>query len=529
MADEKKRYNSRIGSFFDGGAKERLTPKVENLDAAQQLLADTEKEVMLGAGVSRDEAEAYHEARTEQIASDYEANLKAVNSLSTTNTIINVASITPIALKAGGKVASSLATTKVGSKVATKVAAFSSSGTRVSDIAKNGTQLIKDGHVLKGVGQYAKAGTVGIGRVAVKTFDAVDGGFKKAGEKIAGKAGAKAAGDVAYDILDSSGKVIGKGVAKEVAKETGKAAAKAGSKGLAGLARTAIGATVSKGAYIAPIVAAQMYTRGRVDDMDKDLSDALALVLDRTDYINTEGGKLTDEAGQAYNDWNDTYSAAMADLSDKLDKGEITKAQFDKLYEEQSKAQAEALKELDGKYPDMARKMVTEGEAYRIADTGAKTGADLDDVKKYDSQVKELMQEYPEAEALYQEESAKLAELDTGSSFGNFISSMHAALVHYLPGFAYVEAAAVKVADMALGFVANNVPVIKDAVSYEEHYKGQSLTSMAASIVDTAEARYEKQGEADAISEKLADGQKSWQEAAGETREAGGDLQASPA
>ena len=519
MAEETKDYSKGwLGNMLDGGARARLMPKVDGLEDAQTMLKDAEYATLLGAGVSQAEADAYKAEREDQIAADYESNSKAVSSLSTTNTIINVASLTPIALKgvskASSKVASSLSNSSVGSTLSNRLSLpGSTTATTAGELAKEGTTLIKNGHVLKGVGTYAKAGTKLLGTAATKAgkaFDAVDDKLQTLGEKIAGT---------------TEKTTVWKEVSKDVFEQTTKRATRL--PGALGVMQKAVGATVSKGAYIAPVVAAQMYTRGRVDKMDKELSDAITLVLDRTDYINTEGGKLTSEAGEAYNAWNDNYSLAMEDLSSRLDNGEITQAEFDQLYEEQAKAQAEALKELDETYPEMARQMVTEGEAYRVADTGAEIGADLDAVGKRDSQVKDLMTEYPEAKALYEEKSEKLAELDTGSSFSNFITSMHAALIHYLPGFSYLEATAVKVADVALGFVANKVPVLSDVLNYEEHYKGQSITSMASQIVDTAEARYEKQSEADAVSDELEAKQTSWKDAAEELRGTDG-LQAAP-
>lgn len=533
MAEERKEYGSGwFGDFLNGSAKKRLDPKNDELFNAKNLLAETEHSVLVGSGVREDEAQEYLSERLAQNEADHAATAKAINTMAITNTAINVASMIPIAAGGMSKISSSLANTTVGAKLSAKLASFGSSGTRVSDMVKGGTDLIKDGHVLKGVGQYAKAGTTAVGRAAVKTFKVVDAGFEKLGGKIAGKAAAgaaKDAGNIAVEVLDDTGKVIGKGIAKEVGKaaaDTAKTAA-AGSKGILGLTRTAVGGIVSKGAYFAPIAAAQVYTRGRVDKMDKNLSDAITLALDRTDYLNTEGGKLTGEAGQAYNEWNNTYSAAMAGLKDQLDKGEITQAQYDQLYEEQSVAQAEALKVLDEKYPVAAKQMITEGEAYRTADKAAKIQADIDGVGQHDSQVKDLMEQYPDAKELYQEEYEKVAAMDTGSSFSNFITSMHAALIHYLPGFAYLEAAAVKAADVALGFVANKVPVISDVVSYQEHYQGQSLTTMASKIVDTAEMRYEKQQEVDALTAESEFKQKSWQESAEETRGSDG-LQAAP-
>ena len=53
-----------------------------------------------------------------------------------------------------------------------------------------------------------------------------------------------------------------------------------------------------------------------------------------------------------------------------------------------------------------------------------------------------------------------MQQLDTGNSFTNFIANMNAVLLHYVPGFAYVEAAAVKAADVVLDFAANKIPVL---------------------------------------------------------------------
>lgn len=522
MSEERKDYSKGwLGDILDAGASRRLNPKNDDLKDARDMLTNTEYNVLVGSGVREDEAQDYLDTQLAQNESDHASTAKSIKTMSTTNTIINVASLVPVASKvtkgAGSKIAASLRNSNVGTALSTKLASGTASMT-AGELAKEGANLMKNGQVLKGMGMYAKAGTHLVGNAASKVgkvYDTVDDTMHDLGRRIAG-------GDMKMltqankwvpATMSTSGKFI---------------SALPKANGLLGTAQSIVGFGVSNTAYIAPIVAAQMYTHGRVDAMDKDLSDAITLALDRMDYLNVEGPKLTGEAGEAYTNWNDTYSASMADLANKLETGEITRAQYDRLYEEQSRAQADALKELDGKYPEMARQMVTEGEAYRVADTAATIQADLDGVGKYDSQVKGFMEDYPEAKELYQEKYDKIAELDTGSTFGNFISSMHAALVHYLPGVAYLEAAVVKGADVALGFVANNVPVLSDVIDYKEHYQGQSLTSMASQIVDTAEARYEKQDAADAISEQLANKQQSWQDAAKETREAGDGEQAIP-
>lgn len=512
MAEERKDYSKGfIGDILDAGASRRLNPKNDDLKDARDMLTNTEYNVLVGSGVREDEAQDYLETQLAQNESDHASTAKSIKTMSTTNTIINVASLVPIASKVTKGVTNKIGTLgKVSNETALlatggKTGAFATS----KAMADAGKTLMQNGQVLKGVGMYVKAGTNLVGNAASKVgdkLDDIDDFMHGAGDKIMGSpTGSFTAGG--HTFTNYAGRHL---------------------PGLAGTAQNIVGFGVSNSLYIAPIVAAQMYTHSRVDAMDKDLSDAITLALDRMDYLNVEGPKLTGEAGEAYSAWNDTYSASMADLANKLETGEITQAQYDQLYEEQSRAQADALKELDDKYPEMARQMVTEGEAYRVADTAATIQADLDGVGKYDSQVKGFMEDYPEAKELYQEKYDKIAELDTGSTFGNFISSMHAALVHYLPGVAYLEAAVVKGADVALGFVANNVPVLSDVIDYQEHYQGQSLTSMASQIVDTAEARYEKQDAADAISEQLADKQQSWQDAAKETREAGDDEQAVP-
>lgn len=497
MSEEKKDYSKGfVGDILDAGASRRLNPKNDDLKEMRELLATTEGNVLRGSGVSEEETQAYVSGQMDAIQSDYEDNKGAISRMSTTNTIINGLSFVPAISKGVGAAKSRLGI--VSKSTALTVAgegAFKTAG----NMMRSGTECIKNGHVLQGIGQYTKAGTTLLGR-----------GLSKAGHGI----------DKVDDILGGE-----KGIGTKMMKMagTGKDFMK---HPLLGTALKTTGFAVKHATSIAPVVAAQIYTRGRVDKMDKDLSDAITLVVDRTDYLNAEGPKLTGEAGEAYGQWHENYTASMGELTRQLEAGEITQAQFDEMYEAESRSQAEALEELDSTYPEMARKMVSEGEAYRMAETGAKIGADIDGVGRYDSSAKKLMEENPDAKALYTEKKAEYEALDTGSSFTNFIASMHAALVHYLPGFAYLEAGVIKAADVALGFVANKVPVVSDIVNYDEHYKGQTLTSMASRIVDTAEARYEQQTDADGTTQALQAGQKSWQEQADDVR---GDMEAGPA
>lgn len=487
MSEEKKDYSKGfVGDILDAGASRRLNPKNDDLKEMRELLATTEGNVLRGSGVSEEETQAYVSGQMDAIQSDYEDNKGAISRMSTTNTIINGLSFVPAVSKGIGAAKSRLGI--VSKNTALAVAGKGATLKTASGMMRSGTEAIRNGHVLQGIGQYTKAGTTVLGR----GYSAVDDFMVGKGNKI----------------LDGTSKLSG--LKNPLLKTAGKA----------------VGFTVKNSMAIAPIAAAQIYTRGRVDKMDKDLSDAITLVVDRTDYLNAEGPKLTGEAGEAYGQWHENYTASMGELTRQLEAGEITQAQFDEMYEAESRSQAEALEELDSTYPEMARKMVSEGEAYRMAETGAKIGADIDGVGRYDSSAKKLMEENPDAKELYTEKKAEYEALDTGSSFTNFIASMHAALVHYLPGFAYLEAGVIKAADVALGFVANKVPVVSDIVSYDEHYKGQTLTSMASRIVDTAEARYEQQTDADGTTQALQAGQKSWQEQADDVR---GDMEAGPA
>ena len=60
-----------------------------------------------------------------------------------------------------------------------------------------------------------------------------------------------------------------------------------------------------------------------------------------------------------------------------------------------------------------------------------------------------------------------------------------------MPGAAYVEAAAIKVADMAADFLANKVPVLSSILPYQEKHQGEGIGEIAKSICTDAEARYE--------------------------------------
>lgn len=477
-----------LGDLFDAGAQKELRPKVDDLHDLNEMVIDAEEKVLAGAHVADDEVEAYITERRAGNQSDYEDNVGSVNTLSTTNTVINVVSCIPLATKLGGK-----AVGKVSSAVAKATGhgnELVAAGARetASSLGKLGTDYIRSGHVLKGVGCYAKAGVKVVGAAG----DKVDDFFKGKGEAMskAANGATKTVKRVTMTGVEYSDKLTKMGKAMKVG----------------GFALKNIGGNAS---VIAPIAVAQMYTRGRTEEMSQELTDAMTVALDRYDFVVENGDKIAGDAGEAYGEWGARYAAASDDLQGQLDRGEITQAQFDEQCEAMQLKQAEELKELDSRYPEAAKQMVTEGEAYRTAETAATLGTDVDDIAKYDSHTGNLMTEYPDAKDKYEDYREQYqSTAASGSSFGSWLASMHAALIHYVPGFAYVEAAVAKGADMVFGFAGEKLPIF----DYEERYKGQGLDQMARSICDTAEARYEEKQRTDAQQQILADAQQGYQQ-----------------
>ena len=109
---------------------------------------------------------------------------------------------------------------------------------------------------------------------------------------------------------------------------------------------------------------------------------------------------------------------------------------------------------------------------------------------------------------------------DKGSDFANFISNIHATMIHYLPALAYAEATVVKAVDATLEFLDDYIPGYDHAAKYE----GQGIGDIASSIVTDADAQYEAKMELEQLAkdndnnmhhsaEEYADAQQNQQDA----------------
>lgn len=453
---EKDNENKRgvLRSFLDvldAGNNKENAPKADDLYALNERVIDAEEALMTDCNVDAEETAEYIAERRAGNEDDYADNKRRVRNTSIMNSTVTVLSTLPLISKVGSTIGRGIQAARGG---AAAVAAQEAANETARSIAGAGVEAIKDGRTLAGVGKIAKAGTFVMKRAAAS--------------------------------VDKSFSTFGSNVAK-----------------MHGLGSTLAGTAIKTIPVTAPIIAAQIYTHCRTAKLSRELSEAIEVSFDRLDYLSTYGSELGDEAREAYGAWRDGYATQAEELMDLKESGAINEAEYAERYEAMCQSQTDSLAELDETYPDAARKMISEGEAARTAYKAAAIGADLDTLAEYDTHTGHLMENNPEIREAAEDLYAKKSGLDTGSTFTDFLSSMHAAVIHYLPGAAYVEAAIVKGADVMLDFASNKLPGLSSVMNYEERHKGETLTSIAAGICDAAEARYEAQHEADSAADVL--------------------------
>lgn len=311
-------------------------------------------------------------------------------------------------------------------------------------------------------------------------------GTMAGGNMIATKLGTKA-GELAAASKAATG------VAK-IAPKVGSWALDAGSAALKGISFKGAsfkGVAARLAISAAPTVASQLYTRSCTDKQAVEFQETIHSLQSSYDYLSSEDDSLTDQIKSDTESWRSSYEAGSQALIEKFQAGEMTQEEYDAAYEQFINDSNEEWKKVQEQHGETAKYVTEHGVAYATDEYIADHGYDPDMVNAKCDYIAKLNKDNPDAY-----EAAKTAydtrqQLSTGSTFGDFIANMNATLLHYVPGFAYVEAAVVKGMDVMADFVTSKIPVVSSMFDYEEKHKGQSIGEIAKAICSDAEARYE--------------------------------------
>lgn len=330
---------------------------------------------------------------------------------------------------------------------------------------------------------------------AINTLGLVTSVASFAGIGAAGKAGAQ---------LGKAGAKVGLGTAVKNAwsgaSGLGKIGAVTGTLAKRGLMATGSSALQSVGSMgfvtrtavsSIPAVAAKCYTKNRTMEEGARMQETINSLQSTYDYLSSEDESLTDQIRADTETWRSSYESGSQALLERYQSGEMTQDEYDAAYEAFIKDHDELWSQYQSGHSETAAYVTEHGAAYATDEYIADHGYDPDIVNTRCETIAKLNRDNPDAYDAAKSKYETMQQLDTGNSFTNFIANMNAVLLHYVPGFAYVEAAAVKAADVVLDFAANKIPVLSSILPYQEKHKGESIGEIARSICSDAEARYE--------------------------------------
>lgn len=258
-----------------------------------------------------------------------------------------------------------------------------------------------------------------------------------------------------------------------------------------------------------PTVAAKLYTTNRTMEEGARMQETINALQSTYDYLSSEDESLTDQIRQDTEAWRGSYESGSQELLEKYQSGEMTQAEYDAAYEAFIREHEQKWSEVQEGHAETAAYVTEHGAAYATDDYIASHGYDPDLVNRRCGTIAKLNGDNPEAYEAAKSKYETMKQMDTGSTFTNFLANMNAVLLHYVPGLAYVEAAAVKAADVVLDFAANKVPVLSSIMPYEEKHKGEGIGEIAKSICTDAEARYELSHSVSAADKVLDEGAES--------------------
>lgn len=264
-----------------------------------------------------------------------------------------------------------------------------------------------------------------------------------------------------------------------------------------------------------PILAANIYTSGRTEDVKQEYIDAIRTQQGVYDYLVESGGELSGTIKEDYTAWQENYAKTQSELLEAFNTGAITKEEYDEKYGQFLESSQASLDKLTDTHKEAGQYILGKGAASAMGDEIITHGVDPVTMSRATPYLKKLAEENPEVMEATKAAVDARRETSSGNAFVDFLSNMHASLIHYLPGAAYVEAAIVKGADVVMDFVANHVPVVSNLIHYEQKHEGETISDIASAISDSAEAKYEQKKEADALAADVAKEQ-DWQAAMGD-------------
>ncbi len=241
-----------------------------------------------------------------------------------------------------------------------------------------------------------------------------------------------------------------------------------------------------------PLVTASIYTTGRTEEVRQEYQAAINTTNAAYEYLTEQAPDVETKVGQDYEAWRSGYETMQQQLLDQFQSGAITKEQYDAAYEQFVTESNESLQALNDQHKEMGQKIVENGAAGAAFSYAAKQGLSQDDVLPRSYYLQGLADKNPDTMTQWDTVIETQKENETGNSFTNFLANMNAAILHYAPGLAYVEAAVQKGVDVVLDFVSDKVPVVGTLLNYDEKYKGQSIGDLARAISTDAEERYER-------------------------------------
>lgn len=422
--------------IMSGGNKinEEMTDTVYDYQA---MIRDAEAKVYEESGyMTSDEADAYLKGALEQNESDRSSAVSAVKGVSVQNIILNTAGIVGSVANISG------ATGKLGAvmtdKGKTMMSAFNDSSRSV----------------LSKIGNGVAGGTLRAGGATLQFL------YGKGANGI----GAKGTG---IDI----GSIKGFGLANSLMNSKN-------------LILKAAGA----GVYMAPGIMSFAYTNSRSSEISEALVDTIDTLDNQYTAIMADRENLNDDMGKTYTDWAEGYEAGCAELQGQLSSGQITQSEYDAKYAAFVESSSQALDEAYAKYPEMGRRIVENQSAVNMAGFMMDKNIDPDTVMDHSEYAEQRLGD-PANSASYEaaKEHYEIANANsTGNKFLDFISSMHAAIIHYCPVIAYAEAAVRKGADMALEVAESIFP----GYSHTEQYANKGIGDIASMVCDNAEADF---------------------------------------
>lgn len=261
------------------------------------------------------------------------------------------------------------------------------------------------------------------------------------------------------------------------------------------------------GATVAPFTATQLYTRDKTGKMVTELNETLNSLQASYAYLSSEDETLTDTMKADTAEWREHYEKGSQELLDAYNSGALSKEEYDAKFEAFVQESNDKWDEVRQGHADTAMYVTEHGAAYATDDYIASHGYDPDMIDSRCQTIAKYNADNPDAYEAAKTKYETMKQLDTGSEFTNFIANLNATILHYAPGFAYVEAAAVKAADVVMDFVGNKVPGLSGIISYDAQHKGEGIGEMARAICTDASARYELSHSMDGASAVLSAGQ----------------------